>query len=111
AGERAWASHGLPPRSEAAEEVAPERRPDAIDEQHAVEVIHLVLQRASEQPPAFDHARLSVPIERLHRGAFRPDHRRGEAGDAEAAFLLELEAFPCDERRVDADEDRSGIRP
>ena len=65
----------------------------------AVEVIDLVLKRAREQARALDHALLAVAIERAHDRARRPRDGRVEAGQAQAAFFLELHAVALDELR------------
>src|SRR4051812_38370322 len=64
-----------------------------VHEQLAVEVIHLVLKGAREQPGPFVLKRLALTIEPLHDGAHRTHHRRVEPRDAEAAFFFQLHAI------------------
>src|ERR1700728_2180163 len=45
-------------------------RGDVVDEKHAFEMIHLVLQAGGEKPVRFQHLRLAVAVEIL-----RPDAR------------------------------------
>src|SRR5262249_23056965 len=77
---------------------------EAIDEQRAVQVIHLMLQRAREQAGTLALLRNTAPVETLDDHARRPHHRRIEAGNAQTAFFFELHAILLDEFRVNHDE-------
>ena len=81
----------------------------AINEQGAIEVIHLVLKRARQQPGAFVLLRLTVAVEALDDGAHRAHDRRVEARNAEAPFFFELDAVALDELRVDQHHQAVGI--
>src|SRR5262245_23965079 len=72
-----------------------------IDEDHAVEVIHLVLEPAREQGRALDGLLGPMPVEAAHRGFRGADHRRVEPGYAQAALLLELHAVARHEDGID----------
>src|SRR5829696_7136100 len=69
----------------------------AVDEDRAVEVIHLVLKGAGQQAGALVLERLPLAIERLDDRAHRPHDGGVEAGHAEAPFLFELRAVALDE--------------
>src|SRR4029079_5019409 len=61
-----------------------------IDEEDAVQVVDLVLDRARQQPLALDRALAAAAIEMADADAHRPWDRRLEAWQAQAAFELEL---------------------
>src|SRR5689334_130128 len=79
--------------------------PQSIDEQRAVEMIHLVLKRARQQLAPLDGlfiARSIQPADNRSRG---PDNGRIETGNAEASFFFDLHALPLDENRIDQDDE------
>src|SRR4051812_39073216 len=64
----------------------------SIDEQRAVEVIHLVLKGAGEKTGAFALMLVAFSIQPFDDGAFGSNHSGVEAGHAEASFFFELHA-------------------
>src|SRR5204863_5610113 len=62
----------------------------AIDEQHPVEMIHLVLKGTGQQPAAFALVFLAAAIQSLDDRTVGPHDGGVEAGNAEAPFFLEL---------------------
>src|SRR5580765_1691211 len=83
----------------------------AIHEQRAVQMIHLVLERTREQSRSLDLLGVAVTIEALQHGMRGPDHRRIESRDAQAAFFLELHPVALNELRVDEGEETRRIAP
>src|SRR5262245_53992137 len=75
-----------------------------IDEQRAIEMIHLVLEAAGEKPLRSHRLRFAVAVESLDDGPRWPRDRRVEPRHAEAAFLFELHAVAFDELGIDEDE-------
>src|SRR5262245_20056327 len=73
----------------------------AIDEQHAVEMIDFVLQRASQQPGPVDRSRAAVAVQATHDHARGTGNRRIEARQAQAAFLFELHPVAFDKFWID----------
>src|SRR5207253_5579378 len=66
---------------------------EPIDEDHAVQVIHLVLKRACQEVLPLDRLFDALPRHASDDRALRPDDGGVEAGRAETAFLFELCAF------------------
>src|ERR1051325_8530332 len=83
--------------------------PQPIDEQALVEVIHFVLQRASEQVRAGKRVLLTVTIQTLHDDSLWPRDGGGKARQAETPFFFELHALALDELRIDHDVQGRGI--
>src|SRR5690349_10886561 len=83
--------------------------PESIDEERAVEVIHLVLEAAGEEACRLNGLLVAVAIQSLEHRAHRPRHRCIEARCAQAAFLFELHAIALDERRVDERQQLAGV--
>src|SRR5687768_300469 len=81
----------------------------AIDEQCAVEVVHLVLEAAGEQSGPFDRLRLAVAIEPFEDRAGRTRHCCVEARHAQTALFFELHSIALDELGVDEHEQVGGI--
>src|SRR4026209_1246056 len=79
-----------------------------IDEDGSVQVIHFMLNGASQQLPAFDCVFPAGPVEAAHDRARRTHDGRIEARDAEAAFFFELHALTLDEDRIDHDNQIGG---
>src|ERR1051326_7282150 len=69
----------------------------AIDENDAVEVVHLVLKRARQEVRSLDRLLDAVAIEALDHDALRPHHGGVEARRAQTAFFLELGPVAFDE--------------
>src|SRR5262249_20578816 len=61
---------------------------DMVDEQHAVEVVDLVLQAGGEQSVGFHHLFLAIKIEVGDAHGGGPRHLLVEFRDREAAFLV-----------------------
>ena len=61
-------------------------RPHPIEEQHAVEMIGLVLDDARRKIVRAQLDALAVPVERAHLDLARPRHAAADVGDAQAAF-------------------------
>src|SRR5258708_16530152 len=72
-----------------------------VDEDFALEVIHLVLDANREELVCDEGERLAVQIERAHGDALGALDRLVDSGDRQAAFLAGLRAFPADDFRVD----------
>src|SRR5204863_7692391 len=70
---------------------------EAVDEQHAVQVIHFVLKGTREERRAFVLPFDSRPVQTLDDRSRGPHDRRIEARHAEAAFFFELYAVLFDE--------------
>ncbi len=99
---------GTAERFDASEHEPPLDGADAIDEQDAVEVIHLVLDGAGEKAVGVDDALAAVAVEAADREGFGTADGGMKAGDAEAAFFDELHAFTSHEFRIDEDDALAG---
>src|SRR5689334_16690917 len=76
-----------------------------VDEQLAVEMVHLVLERARQQARALALMFRAFTIEAFDNRPRRPDDGGFEPGQAETAFFFELHPFADDELRVDHDDE------
>src|SRR5262249_50325884 len=76
-------------------------RVDAVDEEHAVQVVDLVLEDPRAQTVRLDRQGLAVDGTRLHRNPRRPRDRGEHARDREAALLAGHLAAPVDDCRVE----------
>src|SRR5262245_8245922 len=73
-----------------------------IDEQHAVEVVDLVLQAGGEQPVRLDLMRLAVEIREANLHERRPLDLLVQFGNRQAAFLVDVELLRApDDLRID----------
>src|SRR3954454_11288183 len=61
-----------------------------VEEERAVEVVHLVLERAGHQPAALQPQGLAVHVEALHRGVHGAHRRRPDPRHREAALVAVL---------------------
>src|SRR5438105_15865481 len=66
---------------------------DSRGEEDAVEMIDLMLNRASQQPVALDPHLLAATVDALGDHALAASHLTNEAGHREAAFEADLLAF------------------
>src|SRR4051794_18436482 len=82
---------------------------NAIQEEHAVKMIHLVLQGARHQFLAFHHLLPSVAVKPLYNRPQRPRDGGIEPGHAEAPFLLGLHTLTLDERGIDERHELAGV--
>src|SRR5215210_7381162 len=62
----------------------------ALQDQHAVEVVHLVLDHARLEAGCLDQALLALLVERAHADVDWAVDIDGHAGDRQAALLAEL---------------------
>src|SRR5260370_28415625 len=62
----------------------------AVNEQLAIEVVHLMLDAASEQALALDHDGLARPVHASGSGVLRPPQRVPQFGDANASLAALL---------------------
>src|SRR5262245_38049505 len=83
----------------------------AVHEQRSVEVIHLVLKRACEQPGALHAQVRPVSIEPAYDDLGGTNDGRVEPGNAQAAPVLELDALDRFDLRVDDNHQPVGIAP
>src|SRR5215467_7154883 len=74
---------------------------EMIDEELAVQMIHLVLECACEQPGPFALMLRSVSIQSFDDGARGADDGRLESRQTEASLLFELHPLAHEELRVD----------
>src|SRR3712207_6706161 len=75
---------------------------EPVEEDLAVEVVDLVLQRARHETGALQPDRLAVHVEPLHDGVHRPHRGRPQAGDGQAALVAVLGLLgQLDDPRVD----------
>src|SRR5918997_3460424 len=81
---------------------------EPVEEDLAVEVVDLVLQRAGQEAGALESQRLAVHVEPLHDGVHRPPRGRPDAGDGQAALVAVLGLLgQLDDPRVDQVPDAS----
>src|SRR5262245_4809369 len=74
---------------------------EVIDEQLALEMIHLVLDAHGEQPLGVELERLAGAIERTHADALGTGHLLVDSGDRQTALFHLLVAEARDDLRID----------
>jgi hypothetical protein len=70
--------------------VLPYASRQAVDEQSAIQMVHLMLDAASQQALALDHDGLAQPIDPSHSGVLRPLERVPQLRDGKASFIAFL---------------------
>ena len=78
-------------------------RAHLVDEQHAVEVVDLVLPDAGRQVAARHLVQLALEVVRLHLHRLRPAHVLVQPGEAQAPLAVVHRALALDDHRVDGD--------
>src|SRR4051812_38056148 len=73
----------------------------AVDEQHAVQMVHLMLENPGEPLLRLDADLLPVAIQAAHQHLLRARHVSLEARDAQTALRSDDVAFPPDKLGVD----------
>ncbi len=73
----------------------------AVNDQPAIEVVHLMLDAASEQALALDHDGLARPVDASGSGVLRSPQRVPQFGDGKASFVVFLLTLDRLDHRVD----------
>lgn len=84
------------PFSQVTHGLLPHTPRQAVNEQPAIQVVHLMLDAASEQALALDHDGLAQPVDASGSGVLRSPQRVPQLRDGKASFvvfLLTLDRF------------------